>query len=98
MWLRSALSMIHRALLTAMSEWGSARHTRTPRLSLMQCAELSDTLIDTKVDLIVDSAHDDSMDDHPRLLCDVDVYILKCISQVGDRHLNVVIRPSLRPH
>ena len=84
-WLRSALSMIHTALLEAFSDWTRAHpDTRAPRLSLMQRPELSDTLIRTKLDLIIDSAHDDSMDDHPRLLSDVDVYILKCISQYGD--------------
>jgi hypothetical protein len=94
-WLRSALQMIHSQLLGAFESWAIQNpNSRLPRLSLVQNAELSETLINTKVDMFTDLLEQDeregsadsdvSLEDHPRLLNDVDVYILKCISQYGD--------------
>jgi len=81
MWLRSALSMIHGALLDAVDAVSSDASLDLPRSSLLGFRELSSALVQTKTDLILSS---EPTEEHPRLLRDVDVYVLKCISQYGD--------------
>ena len=81
-WLRSALVLIHEELARGFSLWAAENpSSKLPRLSLVQNTELSETLINTKVDMMQDLVEqegladdsDTSLEDHPRLLQDVDM-------------------------
>ena len=81
-WLRSALVLIHEELARGFARWSAENpHSKLPRVSLVQNTELSETLINTKVDMMQDLVEqegladdsDTSLEDHPRLLQDVDM-------------------------